>query len=142
MHRKFQEGMCRAHLRALQEWCKLSSIKEFQPMESEEDGRCVNLLAKLMGGPRMTLQLLVQNVKDAVLESLIVVLYVTGGKLALERSHVQLPLMVPYEQRRVHVNFRDPANQGGQLAVVVMKETGSKSSVVVCSANIDISPTI
>lgn len=147
MHAKFQEGMCRVHLRALQEWSKISCIKEIRPSEFEENRRCVHLLAKLTGGAsRMILQLLVQNVKDAVLESLTVMLYVTCGKLVLERSHIELPLMIPYDQHQVHINFRDPPNKGGQITVFITTEpslNASKStSVVVCSAKIDISPSI
>ena len=144
MYEKFREGICRVHLRALQEWIKLSSAERVQPeVAAEEDRRCVRLFAKVMGGAtRMVLQLLVQNATDAALESLVVLLYVTSGKLLLERSHVQLPLMLPHDQQRVLVHFRDSSNQGGQITVVILREQTNSKSTVVCSAKIDISPTI
>lgn len=149
MYQQFQEGMCRIHLRALQEWIGLSNSKEAQPIVDPEK-RCVHLMAKLLGsGPRLPLKLLIQNISNKVIDSLAIMMNVTSGKLSLEQSYKKLFLILPSAQEWISVNVRDQTNQGGQISVVVSKLPPDDESVshivyglIVYSVKIDISPTI
>lgn len=143
MHRKFREGMCRAHLRALQEWFKLSRAEHVDPGVGEhEDGRRVHLLARLAGASsRMILRLLVQNAEETALEGLAASVHPTRGELVVERQHFPLPLLLPFDQHELRVRVGDPSSRGGELAVVVFHQLGPASRVV-CSAKIDIAPAI
>jgi hypothetical protein len=153
MYRQFQEGICRLHLRALQEWMNVSSNTvdktDVGPLDSVPDEkRCVHLVAKLLGsGSRFMLHLLLQNISETVIDNLTVMLQVTEGKLSLERSCVKLAMLLPNTQNWIKISVRDPMSQGGQVIVIVTKNTepDSESTVrgfLVSSAKIYISPTI
>ena len=153
MYQQFQEGICRLHLRSLQEWMNVSSnnidkadVAQLATVADEK--RCVHLVAKLLGsGSRFMLHLLLQNISETVIDSLTVMLQVTDGKLSLERSCVKLSLMLPNSQNWIKLNVRDPMCQGGQVLVMVTKDAEPDSELtvrgcVVCSAKINISPTL
>lgn len=152
MHRLFQEGICRIHLRALQEWSTVSANpKDVQPLDTiADEKRCVHLVAKLMGsGSRFMLHLLIQNISDSVIESLTILLQVTDGQLVLERSSAKLSLILPSSHNWIKINVRDQTSQGGTISVIVIKEADPAGSSgftdrgqVVCAAKISISPTI
>jgi hypothetical protein len=149
MYQQFKEGICRIHLRALQEWKGLSNSGEAQPIVDPER-RCVHLMAKLIGSaPRLVLKLLIQNISNKVIDSLAIMMNVTSGKLSLEQSYKKLFLLLPSAQEWVSVNVRDLTNQGGQISVVVSKLPSDDESIsqivyglIVYSVKIDISPTI
>jgi hypothetical protein len=154
MYQQFQEGICRLHLRSLQEWMNVSSnnidkadVEQLATVPDEK--RCVHLVAKLLGsGSRFMLHLLLQNISETVIDSLTVMLQVTDGKLSLERSCVKLSLMLPNSQNWIKLNVRDPMCQGGQVLVMVTKDAEPDSTeltvrgFVVCSVKINISPTL
>ncbi|EFX84297.1 hypothetical protein DAPPUDRAFT_314992 [Daphnia pulex] len=153
MYRQFQEGICRLHLRALQEWMNVSSNTvdktDVGPLDSvPEEKRCVHLVAKLLGsGSRFMLHLLLQNISETVIDNLTVMLQATEGKLSLERSCVKLAMLLPNTQNWIKISVRDPMSQGGQVIVMVTKDTepDSESTIrgfLVSSAKIYISPTI
>ena len=153
MYQQFQEGICRLHLRALQEWMNGSSntsdksdVEQLASVPDEK--RCVHLVAKLLGfGSRFMLHLLLQNISETVIDSLTVMLQVTDGKLSLEHSYVKLSLMLPDSQNWIKINVRDSMSQGGKILVIVTKDAEPDSELtirgsVICSAQINISPNI
>lgn len=153
MYQQFQEGLCRAHLRALQEHLQTGTKQLQQPAMMEEQRRCIHLLAKLSGstGTRRQLQLLIQNISKQVIEGLTVMLHVnsTSNKLAIEEPSCRLVgLLLPSSEHWITVNVQDPTNQGGQVYIIVTKdlpdEDGSPiiRGQVVYSAKVDIAPTI
>lgn len=149
MFQQFQEGMCRIHLRALQEYIGLSNSSEAQPIIDPEK-RCVHLMAKLLGsGPRLVLKILIQNISEKVIDSLAIMMNVTGGQLSLEQSCKKVSLLLPCAQEWVSVDIKDLANQGGQISITVSKLPPDNESfsdivygLIVYSVKIDISPTI
>lgn len=153
MYKHFQEGICRIHLRALQEWTNTSSISnDNELIATEPNSKCIHLVAKLVGsGSRFMLHLLLQNISDQTIDSLTVILQVTDGRLLLERTFAKLSLILPTSQNWIKINVRDPTSQGGQVSVIVTKDMESTTNlnselitrgVVVCAAKINMSPTI
>lgn len=147
MHRLFEEGMCRIHLRALQEWSNVSTnqadIQPPAPYVPDEKPPCVHLVAKLLGsGSRFMLHLLLQNISDTIIENLTVFLQVTNGNLLLEHSSAKLSLILPTSQNWLKINARDPTNQGGTISVIVIKGVELDRGLVVCATKINISPNI
>lgn len=154
MYKLFQEGLCRAHLRALQDYLKLSSTKDVQPVVDGVEKPSIHLLAKLTGsaGTRRQLQLLIQNTGQHVIESVDVMLHAEGNNnelMTVEPSCRQVGLLLPSAQQWITVNVQDPTGQGGQVSIVVTKDVADEVEVspvvpghVIYSAKVEIAPFI
>ena len=156
MYQLFQEGLCKAHLRALQEQMTGGNQQHHhqQPTIIEEQRRCIHLLAKLTGsaGTRRQLQLLIQNISQKVIEGLTVMLQTNGNsKLTIEEPSCRLVgLLLPSNQYWITVNIQDATSQGGEVSIIVTQDLqdddASSNNItqgqVVYSAKVDIAPAI
>ena len=84
MLQQFEEGMCRIHVYALNEWRRKTVGNHQAPVELAAR-KSVHTVAHLMGfGPRYCLQLQVVNVTDQVIDCLSLMFHVTKGQLQVD----------------------------------------------------------
>lgn len=160
MYKDFEEGLCRAHLRVLQEWQKISlkDVRSYQPSDLISiEKHSIHLVAKLSGsaGTRRQLQLLVQNTTNKqAIDSLTVMIHASNNKMMMDPSCREIGLLLPAAQQWITVNVLDPGGQGGQLAIIFVKDEENvttstinssslnRSGHVIYSAKVDIAPSI
>ena len=101
MYQDFEEGLCRAHLRVLQEWQKISlkDVRSYQPSDLiSTEKHSIHLVAKLSGsaGTRRQLQLLIQNTTNKqAIDSLTVMIHASNNKMMVDPSCREIGLLLP-----------------------------------------------
>ena len=144
MYRLYEQGMCRIHLQALKEWRRIYQSSNKQNLLQLHPDKCIHMTSQVIGsGPRYRLQVQVTNATADVIDTLLMMLHINQGSIRLDPWSQTLNFLMPSVPHRVSIDVNDVSARGGQISILVVKEgTRAQQGVAVCSAQLELPPTL